>query len=378
VHKLYEANRSRCSGEFSVSRARAVVRDLFQPRPAIYWADFLASIAVAYASFFLVRRVEWYTLQQAALFSISCLAIYRASTFTHELVHFRRGTFRVFRVVWNLLCGIPFLMPSFTYYTHLDHHRRKQYGTDRDGEYLPLGRMAPWHILLYLGECLVLPGLVALRFLVVAPLTWVFPGVQRWVAAHASSLVMDHSYLRPPADRHERRIWRLQEACCFLFCAVVAGLLASGLRPWSFLVQAYATGTVIILINSLRTVVAHRMVSDGRELSFTEQLLDSYNFPYHRIVSGLWAPVGLRFHALHHLFPSMPYHNLERAHYRLMANLPADSPYRQTVCRGMIPALVELWRQARESTSTRHERAAARSYRRDQGHLASEHQEPAA
>ena len=64
---------------------------------------------------------------------------YRAVLFTHELTHLRDKTFRGFRIAWNLLCGIPFLMPIFTYYTHVDHHMRKHFATQHDGEYLPLG-----------------------------------------------------------------------------------------------------------------------------------------------------------------------------------------------------------------------------------------------
>jgi fatty acid desaturase len=30
---------------------------------------------------------------------------------------------------------------------------------------------------------------------------------------------------------------------------------------------------------------------------------------------------------LHHLFPSLPYHNLAGAHHYLVENLPDDSPY---------------------------------------------------
>jgi fatty acid desaturase len=57
-------------------------------------------------------------------------------------------------------------------------------------------------------------------------------------------------------------------------------------------------------------------------------------------------PVGLRFHALHHLFPSLPYHNLAAAHARLMAALPADSPYRRTVSSGLWTTIRQLWREA--------------------------------
>ena len=46
---------------------------------------------------------------------------------------------RSFTIGWNLLCGIPMLMPSFFYENHIDHHNSHRYGTLRDGEYLPIG-----------------------------------------------------------------------------------------------------------------------------------------------------------------------------------------------------------------------------------------------
>ena len=71
----------------------------------------------------------------AATFTVQCLCFYRAVMFVHEVVHLPERNFVAFRVAWNVLCGIPFLLPSFTYYTHLEHHRRKLFGTEHDGEY---------------------------------------------------------------------------------------------------------------------------------------------------------------------------------------------------------------------------------------------------
>ena len=85
--------------------------------------------------FGLVRR--WatpFSWQQAVLFVLSGVLYYRAALFIHETVHLRHNSFKVFRFVWNLLCGIPFLMPSFMYYTHAEHHMRKHFGTDTDAE----------------------------------------------------------------------------------------------------------------------------------------------------------------------------------------------------------------------------------------------------
>jgi fatty acid desaturase len=57
----------------------------------------------------------------------------------------------------------------------------------------------------------------------------------------------------------------------------------------------------------------------------------------------------MRFHALHHLFPSLPYHALGAAHRRLMARLPPDSPYRLTEAPRLSASLRQLWRAARGS-----------------------------
>ena len=52
--------------------------------------------------------------------------------------------------------------------------------------------------------------------------------------------------------------------------------------------------------------------------------------PRRGLVAELWAPVGLRYHALHHLLPSMPYHSLGEAHPRLVAHLGFDSTHQKS------------------------------------------------
>lgn len=337
---------------FSVGQARHIVKDLFTPVPAVYWADFLLSIIGGMVAFGLVRRVLTpFSIQQALMFIVSGLCFYRAVLFTHELTHIRDNSFRAFRIVWNLLCGIPLLMPTFTYYSHVEHHRRKHFATEQDGEYLPLGAESPWHIITYLAQPFWLPVVAVVRFLLLAPISWVSPRFRDLLLQHASSMVMDPSYIRPLPTRKVLRIFRLQEALCFAWTAGIAVLLISGRIPIGFLITAYLLSVFILFLNAIRTLGAHRYTNTGAEVTFLEQLLDSINYPRHRFVSSLWAPVGLRFHALHHLFPSLPYHNLETAHKRLMAELPADSPYRLTESPSLTAALTQLWRTAREASA---------------------------
>jgi fatty acid desaturase len=338
--------------EFSLAQARHIVKDLFTPNPVIYWADFLGSAIGGMICFSLVRRrLEPFSIEQGIAFVICCLLFYRATLFTHELTHLRSGSFRAFRIAWNLLCGIPFLMPSFMYYTHVEHHMRKHFGTDHDGEYLPLGATSPWHTLVYLCQPLVIPILAVVRFGVLSPLSWFSPRVRDFVNHHASSMVMDPTYLRPLPTRQVLRIFRMQEVLCFLWIVALAVLITLGLVPPGFIPTAYAVSVAILYLNALRTLGAHRYTNKEGQMTFVEQMLDSINYPNHPLLSALWAPVGLRFHALHHLFPSLPYHNLAKAHQRLMNELPADSPYRQTVSPSLIASLRELYHNSRASVA---------------------------
>jgi fatty acid desaturase len=342
---------------FSIAQARGLVRDLFVPKPWLYWTDFLASMVAGATAFVVMRLVMRGLLVvpaapfvAAALFVVATCAFYRASLFTHELTHLKQGSFGGFRFAWNALFGVPFLMPSFLYHTHVDHHARRQYGTEHDGEYLPLASGSPWQIVLYMAQALVLPAITIGRFLVLAPLGWLIPAFRRWIARHASSMVIDVHYVRPLPTRQEVRIWRVQEVGCWLSITSLVVSLALGWLPLGFAIWAYAIASAVLTLNAVRTLGAHRYRSTGEAMSFVDQLLDSVNYPRRPLLSSLWAPLGLRFHALHHLFPSMPYHALSEAHRRLMASLPADSPYRQTESESLWSTIAQLWREARESS----------------------------
>lgn len=347
---------------FSIQQAQSIVRDLHKPNPWIYWTDFLVSILCGHALFQAVLFApKWLHVEspvafwaiRVGLFVATAFLFLRATIFTHEMVHFRKGTFTGFRFAWNLLCGIPFLIPSFTYYPHIDHHRRKSYGTEEDGEYLELSHSSRLAILGYLSLSFVIPIVAFVRFSILSPLGWFFPAVNRWSYRHLSTMVMDPMYVRPPSGSSVARTRYIQEVACALFCwgFALKGPLVLGLTFDPLWVQGYLMGVFVVLLNELRTLGAHRWTGDGQELTFEEQLLDSLNYPYRPWFTELWGPVGTRYHALHHLFPTLPYHNLGKAHKLLMEKLPADSPYRETVRVSLVSALVELWQRAKESES---------------------------
>lgn len=341
---------------FSFSEARSLVHGLSRPQPRIYWTDFLLTILCGYAAFFPMANaevwegvpasVEW-PIRGALYFAVVCLFM-RAAMFTHELVHLPKEGFTSFRVAWNLLCGVPFLIPSFTYYPHVDHHRRKSYGTEEDGEYLNLSHQSPWKIVLYMALIPLTPIAGFLRFAVLTPIGWIVPAVRRWNFRRASTMVMDIMYHRPEAGKKVMRTMLIQEVACFLFCMWFAfrwtwrtGVPFDPLWLWGYLVSVG-----LLTVNNIRTLGAHRWTSAGSALSFEEQLLDSCDYPYRPWITELWGPIGTRYHATHHLFPSIPYHNLGAAHRALKAGLPADNIFHDTTKVSLLREIAQLWKRA--------------------------------
>src|SRR5262249_7550850 len=137
----------------------------------------------------------------------------------------------------------------------------------------------------------------------------------------------------------------------FLELAAFFALLLSGKLAWSVFVELYVLGIAASGLNWVRTIAAHGYRNTGSMMTFIEQIEDSITVPGHPLLAELLFPVGLRYHALHHLFPSLPYHTLGIAHRRLMTQLPADSPYRGTIRGGFLEAAREMWHSA--STSGR-------------------------
>ena len=349
---------------FSFSEARSLIGDLTKPNPRIYWTDFLLSIFGGYISLNATLHVPrlfwpepWVIPVVIVSYIATVLLFMRSVMFIHELVHLPPDGYKGFRFMWNLLCGIPFFVPSFLYYPHVDHHRRKHYGTDHDGEYLSLSHSSRWLIVGFIAQALVIPFLGLFRFVVLSPICWLIPGARAFVHRHASTMVVDPFYQRDDASPKVMRMVVLQEFFCFL---VGMGLIfrhriVTGQWGDPLWIVAYAVAIGLLVLNEVRTLGAHRWTGNGDEMTFEEQLLDSVNYPHCPWISELWGPVGTRYHALHHLFPRLPYHNLGEAHRRLVAGLPADSPYHKTIAPSLSSEIVALWRRACGRKETPHQ-----------------------
>lgn len=322
--------------------AADLTRELSVADPKIYWPDMLGSALIGWAALAGAILADGVALALGLAF-VAALALYRAASFIHELTHIRKGALPGFRLGWNLAVGLPLMIPSFLYEdVHTQHHARTRYGTANDPEYLPLALMKPWSLPLFILVAALAPVGLMLRFGLLAPLSVAIPPLRRKVIAEFSALSINPAYRRRAPTGDFARQWAWQEAGASLVAITLAtSPLWLGWKPLLVYMGIHSATTVV---NQLRTLVAHLWENEGEAMTVTAQYLDSVNVPPPSPLAALWAPVGLRYHALHHLLPSVPYHNLAAAHRRLIGTLGAESPYHRGNYTGMMPLVAKIAR----------------------------------
>ncbi len=330
-HSLPQATHAAKAATFDdnelIRTAAKVTRDLNAVRPMIYWSDLAASAVIGYGAMVAAIMIE--NIMFALLAGlISILALYRAGSFIHELTHIRRGSLPGFRFAWNALIGIPLLLPSFMYEgIHNLHHARTRYGTAEDPEYLPLALMKPYTVPLFVLVSALAPIGLFIRYALLAPLSAVIPPLRKLVVERYSGLIINPEFRRRPPEGEFKKQWYVQEIAASIWAIALLTAVATGFLPMKAFLIAVAIAAGSVVLNQIRTLVAHLWENDGEVMSVTEQYLDSVNVPPPAMLPALWAPVGLRYHALHHLLPGVPYHGLGEAHRRIAKALPKESTY---------------------------------------------------
>ena len=197
-----ERNRTRAASEPQASprakddaemlkAAASLTRDLNVPNERIYWADMLGSALLGYGALLgaMLADQTWFA---AGLGIVAVLALYRAGSFIHELTHIKKGAVKGFRLIWNLVVGVPLMVPSFMYEgVHNQHHAKRYYGTADDPEYLPLALMHPWTLPLFLVAAALAPIGMLIRFGVLAPVSLLSPKLRNIAANPRVALHLD-------------------------------------------------------------------------------------------------------------------------------------------------------------------------------------------
>jgi fatty acid desaturase len=242
------AARERIADDVAMLRTAAeATRDLMTPRPAIYWADFLGSAAIGYGALYAAATMAggWAVLAGV----IAVLALYRAMSFIHEVTHIKHSALPGFRLGYNLVIGIPMLIPSFMYEgVHNLHHTRVRYGTVDDPEYLPLALMKPWTLPVFVVVAALAPVALLLRYAVLAPLSLIIPPLREVVVARYSGLAINPSFRRRRAEKEAHALWVRLEIACSVWAIGLIAMVATGVLsvPTFGIILAIASGVAVL------------------------------------------------------------------------------------------------------------------------------------
>lgn len=316
-----------------VRDSKAAIRDAetdyFRISPWIYWRDFLVSTILAFTASGIYLTAPAWSLFQLISFPFAVFWLYRAGSLIHEVTHLAEHEMRAYKVTWNLVAGVMVLAPSPFYSTHhRDHHSYRLYGTKQDPEYIVncFRRGSVASMLAYALLVLLFPIIVTARF-ILTPFTFLHPKLRTFVLTRCSSLMMNPNYVRRVSAADRKRITAVEILTCIRATAIPA-LVLLGINDWTRIPMLYSLGISVLLLNQMRLLADHHFESDGEKMTASEHIHDSCNYTGSDFFTWLLYPYSIRYHALHHLFPSMPYHNLQAADRYLMETLPSDSPYR--------------------------------------------------
>lgn len=308
-----------------IHEMKKVIENCMSKNPKIYWKDLILNASIAWLTILTLFFIEDYLILPILL--ISSLFVYRSIVFIHELAHLKENDVKYFNTVWHLIIGIPFLTPLFLYrQIHLTHHSKKHYSTSLDAEYYPFG-LSKKSIFFHFIYNTIIPFLSIVRFSILTPISYLNIKFRNTILNHFSFMGLKYQFNRSELSVKNDSKYKLVEFLCFIYTFLIFTLIMNKILPIQFIYYYYFIMTMTLTLNSIRAMGStHFYKFNGIEVNHESQMLDSINIRSENILTKIICPLGLQFHGLHHLFPSIPYHNLKFAFNILNISFP-NHPY---------------------------------------------------
>jgi fatty acid desaturase len=315
----------------SNDQAIAQMRDLLdhpkfmQPNIYIFWRDLLACSLIGWSLVFIGSHDQYSMI----LYLVGVFFLYKGAMLVHEVSHLAKKI-PYYRVAYNILLGYPNSYPAYIYDTHLFHHGKKTYGTKDDPEYAFIKDYNTFTLIKPLLIAFLLPFLQWLRFGILPFITPFLPlKAKRYIFTRYSTLVFDASYRRRIRNENkDLRTMIVQDFICALYKVALIVAIVKGVVPLQFIAYYYFAIVLASILNMYRALFNHYYANHSQEsLSWEDHLRDTVTLEMGPVALLVFVN-HLNYHALHHLFPEMPYHRLGVAHQTLMKELPKDHSYR--------------------------------------------------
>lgn len=327
------------SSELQLSSIKDINR-FMAPKRFIYWSDFLFSSILGNFFIYLACISEAFSFQQITSICIASIVLFRSAIFIHEAFHVGKEI-KGFVLAYNLLFGFLHKLPFYCYTPHGKHHAVQTYGTVNDPEY-DLVVDKPGFLIFPVFTSALLPIFALIRYgFLPALLPFIGKRNRDWIYCHASSLVMNLKFKRSSPNRKETIEWYTQDSACFVYNLFFLVLMTMDILPWKLLSIWSTVFYGVYLLNFYRVITSHHYLSNANKTTKKQQILDSGTIP-NALFSFFLFPLGQRYHALHHLYPQMPYHNLASAHSYLIGVLPANHPYHLSIKKNYTDAIRRL------------------------------------
>ncbi len=312
-----------------------------RPIPIIFWLDFLLSLLTGNGFLYFAVKNTSFSPEQVLCIFISAVFLFRAGVFMHEAVHAAKQI-PLFDLGYNFLHGFVHKLPLYIFGAHKHHHAAETYGTMNDPEY-ELLKGSPLHYVTPIFSQTVMPLLLLIRFgIVPALLPFIGEKGRNVIYQYASTFALNLRFKRSLPNEKERIEWYWQDAGCFFYNTIFFALMISGVWSWKVFFIWYAIFYLTFLFNFYRVMTSHTYSTNFNQTNRKLQILDSVTVTGSWILGLVFYPVGMRYHALHHLFPHIPYHNLARLHRSILTTIPAGHPYRETLVLNYFDALRRL------------------------------------